>query len=115
MTTYGHNLATIVNNADRLKQISKATLSLDDLVLVTTCNSVYKIRKKENNLFEVSGGWFDRKGLSPFVVTVRGCSWGGNIIKMDIIAACGLRLEFGNSLITSPIRKIAVIKFKNMN
>ena len=115
MSAYGHSLETIVNSSDRLRQISKATLGLDDLVLVTTYNSVYKIRKKDGNLFEVSGGWFDRKGLSPFVVTVRGCSWGGSIIKVDIIAACGLRLEFGNSLITSPIRKISVIKFKNMN
>lgn len=115
MTSYGHNLAAIVDNVDRLRQIPKATLGLGDLVLVTTCNSVYKIRKKENNLYEVSGGWFDRKGLSPFVVTVRGCSWGGSIIKVDVVAACGLCLEFGNSLITSPIRKIAVVKFKNLN
>ena len=115
MTAYGQSLETIVNNADRLKQIPKATLDLGDLVMVTTYNSIYKIRKKENNLYEVSGGWFDRKGLSPFVVSVRGCSWGGSIIKVDIIAACGLCLEFGNRLITSPIREIAVIKFKNMN
>jgi hypothetical protein len=115
MSAYGQSLETIVNNSDRLRQIYKAALGLDDLVVITTCNSVYKIRKKEENLFEVCGGWFDRKGLSPFVVGVRGCSWGGSIIKVDIIAACGLRLEFGNSLITSPIRKISVIKFKNMN
>jgi hypothetical protein len=115
MTAYGHSLKTIVNSVDRIGQISKATLGLDDLVLVTTSNSLYKIRKKENNLYEVSGGWFDRKGLSPFVVTVRGCSWGGSIIKVDIVAACGLCLEFGNRLVTSPIRKITVIKFKNLN
>ncbi len=115
MRVYGHNLETIINQVDRMKQIPKASLNWGDTIFVTTHNSIYKIRKKENNLFEVSGGWFDRKGLSPYLVTVRGCSWGGSIIKVDIIAACGLCLEFGNRLITSPIRKIAVIKFKNMN
>ena len=115
MPAYGHSLETIVNNVDQLKQIPKSTVNFGDLVLATTYNSVYKIRKKENNLYEVSGGWFDRKGLSPFIVTVRGCSWGGSIIKVDIVAACGLCLEFGNRLITSPIRKITVVKFKNLN
>ena len=115
MRVYGHNLETIVENVDRVKQIPKASLNHGDLILVTTHNSLYKLRKKENNLFEVSGGWFDRQKLSPFIVTVAGCSWGGSIIKVDIVAACGLCLEFGNRLITSPILKIAHIKFKNLN
>jgi len=115
MRVYGHNLETIVGNIDQVQQIPKASLNPGDLITVTTHNSVYKLRKKESNLFEVSGGWFDRQKLSPFIVSVVGCSWGGSIIKVDIVAACGLCLEFGNRLITSPIRKIAHIKFKNMN
>jgi hypothetical protein len=115
MPAYGYNLETIINNVERLHQIPKASLNWGDIVFVTTYNSIYKIQKKDNKFFEVSGGWFDRKGLSPYEVTVRGCSWGGSIIKVDIVAACGLCVEFGNRLITSPIRKIDVIKFKNMN
>lgn len=111
----GRHLKAILSHAEQLQQIPKASLNLGDIVLVATQNSVYKIRKMENHLYEVSGGWFDRKGASPAILTVRGCTWGGSIIKVDIVAACGLCLEFGNQLITSPIRKIVVIKFKNRN
>lgn len=115
MRVYGHNLETIVGNVDRVHQIPKASLNPGDLIMVTTHNSVYRLLKRESNLFEVSGGWFDRQNLSPFIVNVVGCTWGGSIIKVDIVAACGLCLEFGNRLITSPILKIAHIKFKNLN
>lgn len=111
----GHHLETILSYADQLQQIPKASLNWGDVVLVATQNSIYRIRKMESNLYEVSGGWFDRKGVSPAILTVRGCTWGGSIIKVDIVAACGLCLEFGNRLITSPIQKIVVIKFRNMN
>ncbi|MBF8296509.1 MAG: hypothetical protein HW389_3054, partial [Bacteroidetes bacterium] len=60
-------------------------------------------------LYEVSGGWFDKKALSPVQLKISGCTWGGSAIKIDLIAACGLRIEFGNRLITSPIQKIFVL------
>jgi len=115
MSRLGHNLENSINVVQKLKQVPKAGLEFGDFIIATTCNSNYKIRKLENNLFEVSGGWFDRKGLSPTVLTIRGCTWGGSIIKVDIIAACGLCMEFGNNLITTPIKKIVIIKFQNMN
>ena len=31
---------------------------------------------------------------------------GGRVIKNDIVAACGLHLEFGNKVVTSRIKKI---------
>jgi hypothetical protein len=34
---------------------------------------------------------------------------GGSIIKVDIVAACGLSLEFGNRVVTSTIQKIFVV------
>jgi hypothetical protein len=69
----------------------------------------------EGGLYLVSGGWFDRKGFSPMKVTIRGCTWGGSAIKLDIVAACGLRLEFGNRVITSPIRKVFVFPYGSEN
>jgi hypothetical protein len=38
-----------------------------------------------------------------------GCTWGGSAIKQDIVAALGLRLEFGNSVRTARIREVRVI------
>ncbi|MEK6756278.1 MAG: hypothetical protein AABZ02_09020 [Bacteroidota bacterium] len=109
MIPYGYNLSTLVEHSDRLKQVRKSELQSGDCVLVKTHNSVYQILVNKDGTYVVSGGWFDRKGLSPTTITIAGCSWGGSAIKVDIVAACGLRLEFGNRLITSPIQKIFVL------
>ena len=115
MTKFGYNLAKIVSRMDSLQHVSRESLQPGDVVYIKTLNSVYIIRKAENNLYEVSGGWFDRKGLSPAITTIRGCSWGGSIINISMVAACGLYLEFGNNLVTSPIRQIIVVKSIQMN
>jgi hypothetical protein len=107
-----YSLEKIVNNALRLDQIPKDGLQAGDKVLITTQNSVYSIHVLENGVYQVSGGWFDKNGVSPMTITINGCTWGGKIIKKDIIAALGLCLEFGNRLVTSPIQKACVIPFK---
>ena len=43
-------------------------------------------------------------------VTINGCTWGGSTIKRDIVAARGLRLEFGNTVLTTRIKQIRVIR-----
>jgi hypothetical protein len=115
MTQAGYTLLGLVGHSQHLRQILKAELRVGDQVLVMTCNSTYSIRKAEGAFYYVSGGWFDRKGLSPLKTTIRGCTWGGSAIKLDIIAACGLRLEFGNRVITSPIRKAFVFPHSSQN
>lgn len=109
MSKLGYSLDKIVNNAIHLKQVRKAGLHFGDMVVIKTRNSVYSLRTLSDGSFLVCGGWFDKKGLSPMKTTVRGCTWGGSIIKMDIVAACGLCLEFGNRVVTSPIKKVEVI------
>jgi hypothetical protein len=115
MPKYGYNLEKIVSRMDSVQHVPRESLQQGDLIYIKTLNSVYTIRKTENNLYEVSGGWFDRKGMSPATMTIRGCSWGGSIINISMVAACGLYLEFGNNLITSPIREIIVVKSNQMN
>jgi hypothetical protein len=106
---FGYHLSTLVAETQRLRQVRKADLQSGDRVIVTTASSVYRIRVDRDGLYAVSGGWFDHKGLSPMKTTITGCSWGGSVIKVDVIAACGLCLEFGNRLVTSVITKIAVM------
>jgi hypothetical protein len=108
MKRLGHSLEKIVDSADHLKQVFKSDLRFGDLVLITTLNSVYSVRVLEDGYYLVSGGWFDKNGLSPFKTTITGCTWGGSIIKMNIIAACGLCVEFGNHVVTSPIQKVCI-------
>ncbi|NIM05187.1 MAG: hypothetical protein GTN65_06125 [Armatimonadetes bacterium] len=105
-----HNLERIVEQTATLPQVRKVDLQFGDLVLVTTRNSVYSIYTLDEGLYLISGGWFDRKGLSPAKITIAGCTFGGRIIKSDIVAGCGLRLEFGNRVVTTPIRKVCVVR-----
>ena len=115
MRGFAHSLDKIVMSAGNLKQVRKADLRFGDLVLITTRNSVYSVRVLDNGLYLVSGGWFDLNGLSPMKIRITGCTWGGSIIKMDIIAACGLCMEFGNRVVTTPIKKVCVIRYDNQN
>ena len=105
----GSTLASIVKSADHLQEVQKSSLSCGDWVFVKTVKSLYRIRALGGGLYEVSGGWFDKKALSPVQLRISGCTWGGSAIKIDLIATCGLRIEFGNRLITSPIQKIFVL------
>jgi hypothetical protein len=100
----------------RLSQpVQKSELRRGDRVVVATENSVYCINVLGDSTYSVWGGWFDRQGVSPVRLSISGCTWGGSVIKHDIVAACGLRLEFGNRVVTSRIQAIHVIRGKNMD
>ena len=101
-----YDLAHIVRQSKSLNQLYKSRLRRGDHVILKTSNSVYIIDVLENGQYIVSGGWFDKNNLAPTQTTIHGCTWGGSIIKADIVAACGLHLEFGNKVITSKIKKI---------
>ena len=100
----------ILDQVGRFEAIRKADLRCGDRVLVVTENSIYCIHVEEEGSYSVSGGWFDRNGISPVTLTISGCTWGGTAIKRDLVAARGLRLEFGNRVVTSPIRDVQVIR-----
>lgn len=93
-----------------VQQMRKSDLREGDQLLVATENSVYSMCVHEDATFSVSGGWFDSQGLSPARLSIAGCTWGGSAIKQDIVAACGLRLEFGNRVVTTRIREVRVFR-----
>ncbi|UCB53289.1 MAG: hypothetical protein JSV10_04200 [Candidatus Zixiibacteriota bacterium] len=109
------SLERIVAETVQLEQVCKKDLQFGDLVLITTRNSLYSVHVLDRGAYLVSGGWFDRKGISPLRTAIRGCTLGGSTIKMDIVAACGLRLEFDNRVVTTPIRKACVIRLSGRN
>ena len=106
----GYSLEAIAERAGSLEQVRKCDLDRGDRVLVATQNSLYTIWVLNDCSYWVWGGWFDRIGESPQRVTINGCTWGGTAIKRDIVAARGLRLEFGNTVLTTRIRHIQVIR-----
>jgi hypothetical protein len=109
-TSQYRTLGAIVDCTERLKAVRRTDLELGDQLLVTTKNSIYSIYVLQEGLYSVSGGWFDRRGLSPSKVAINGCTWGGRAIKVDILAASGLHLEFGNNVVTSRITNYQVIR-----
>ena len=46
---------------------------------------------------------------------INGCTWGGSAIMIDIVAACGLHLEFGNRVVTSKIRQFSVVRSRKQS
>ena len=99
-------LTDIVEECETLNQLHKRSLKVGDTIILKTVNSVYLIKVLEEERYSVSGGWFDKSNLSPIRTTITGCTWGSSVIKKDIVAACGLHLEFGNKVVTSRIKKI---------
>jgi hypothetical protein len=111
MAKVGYSLESIVAHSLRVKGVRKSDLSPGDRVFIKTCNSLYEILVLGNGKYSVSGGWFDKKGLSPRKIGITGCTWSGSAVKVDIVAACGLCLEFENRLITSTIQKVMLLPF----
>ena len=99
-------LTYFVNDSQTHYQLHKSSLRTGDTIILKTNNSFYLIKVLEEEKYTVSGGWFDKNNLSPATTTIHGCTWGGSIIKKDIVAGCGLHLEFGNKVVTSRIEKI---------
>jgi len=115
MNKIGLNLEQAVTYASRLTHVPQKDLEFGDSVFIATQNSTYFVIVLEDGFYLVSGGWFDLHGFSPMKTTIAGCSWGGSIIKIDVVAVCGLCLEFDNRLVTTPIKTIDVIKSGSMN
>lgn len=108
-TTKYRTLNAIVDQIGSLDAVYKSDLEIGDRLVVTTRNSTYYIDSFQHGRYTVSGGWFDRHGLTPADIAINGCTWGGHAIKEDLLAACGLHLEFENSVVTSRILQFQVI------
>lgn len=112
---YCESLDRMINRIIYLYGVRKDELMFGNLILISTVNSKYSVYVSDGDHYLVSGGWFDRKRLSPIKIGINGCTWGGNIIKTDIVAAYGLHMEFSNGLVTSKIQKVAVFKMIGRN
>lgn len=110
MIAHARTVEAIVEQAALLESVQKADLQFGDRVVVATENSIYSIAVLEDTTYVISGGWFDREGLSPARITIVGCTWGGTAVKRDIVAALGLRVEFGNRVITSRVREVRIMR-----
>ena len=115
MMTLGATLAGIAQTSHLFPQVRKDEVSPGDWLIIRTVKSEYRLRALGEGLFEARGGWFDKKGFAPMTIGVAGATWGGSAIMPQVLAACGLRVEFRNRLITSPVRSIVIVPGKLLN
>ena len=90
--------------ADLVDGVRRRDLHSGDRIIISTKNSVYSLTARADGSFDVSGGWFERKGEGETRVEVRGCTAGGHAIFTDHIAARGLFMEFADGLRTTRIK-----------
>lgn len=109
------SLDRIINRIISLDEVRKNGLRFGDLILISTVNSTYSVYVLDDDYYLVFWGWFNRNGLSPIKLGINGRTWGGHIIKIDIVAACGLHVEFSNGLVTSKIQKVTVLNIIGRN
>ena len=108
-------LDSLIQSVDRVGGVEKIHLNEGDILFARTRNSTYRIRSLGGNAYEVSGGWFDKKGLSPARTSIAGCTWGGSAIMTSLAVATGLCIEFGNRLITSRVSTVHLIRKSRQN
>ena len=61
----GHELNNLADQSDYIVQIYKNKLKPGDIIIIRTMNSTYSIKVADDGSYIVSGGWFDKKNLSP--------------------------------------------------
>ena len=110
-----HDLRSLVRKAANATGIRRHDLSDGDILLLYTQNSIYTARKLETNQFAVSGGWFDLNHENEVVTSIVGCTWGGSSIHRDFVASCGMRVEFGNRVLTSVLKRVVRVPAALMN
>ncbi len=111
----GVALSALLEDAETIRQVRKHELHDGDWLAVKTANSIYTIRVMGNGEYLIAGGWFDAHGYSSSRVRINGCTWGGSVIKVDVVAACGLHLEFSNRVRTSAIKTIVFMPGARLN
>ena len=104
---WARTLDAITKHARLDQVIQKSDIHWGDRVIVKTRNSTYCLLALGDDTFAVSGGWFEKNASGA--VGVNGCTYGGRAILHDVVAGCGLFLEFGNNVLTTRIRDVRVV------
>ena len=113
--TRAHSLAALTEHAGQAVGIRRSELHPGDVVMLHTRNSVYRARFLDDGKFAVSGGWFDQHYTTEFVTSITGCTWGGKCINREFVGSCGMRVEFGNRVITSILQRVVCIPATMIN
>ena len=109
MQTGAHNLSHLTEHASRAVGIRRSELFAGDVLMLYTRNSVYTAQYLGNGKFSVTGGWFDLNEDQSSEISIAGSTWGGKCINRELLASPGMRVEFGNRVITSVLQRVVRI------
>jgi len=110
-----YNLEQFVAHAGTSTGVRRDDLRIGDVLMVYTLNSVYRARHTGASCFAVSGGWFDHHHDGEVHTSIRGCTWGGSCINRAFVASPGMRVEFGNRVLTSTVQRVVHIPSTMLN
>ena len=110
-----HSLSALIEHATNASGVRRGDVLPGDVIVLHTRNSVYKARCLHDGKFAVSGGWFEQHYTGEFVTSITGCTWGGKCINREFLGSCGMRVEFGNRVITSVLQRVVRIPGTMMN
>ena len=115
MRTRAHLLTDLTQHASVAVGVRRAEVGPGYVLVLYTQNSVYSARCLGNGMFAVSGGWFETEGQPEVLTSIAGCTWGGKCIQQDLVASPGMRVEFGNRVLTSVLKRVVKIPASMMN
>lgn len=115
MKTSAHFLSSLSEHAESASGLRRDDIRSGDVLLLYTQNSLYSARSLRDGRFAVSGGWYDQHYELEFVTSIVGCTWGGKCIHQAMVASPGMRIEFGNRVLTSILQKVVHIPARLMN
>lgn len=104
-----------IRHATHARGVRRSDLKDGDVLILYTQNSVYTARKIDATRFVITGGWFDAHGQEGVATSIVGCTWGGSSIHREFVASCGMRVEFGNRVLTSTLQKVVRIPAALLN
>ncbi len=109
MDTRAHSLSNLTDHASQATGVRRGDLNPGDVLMLYTLNSVYSARFLGDGTFAVTGGWFSQNHSDEVNTRIAGCTWGGKCIQQDLVASPGMRVEFGNRVLTSVVQRVVRI------
>jgi len=107
--TRAHSLSALTEHASNANGVRRGDVQAGDVVVLYTSNSDYQARRLKDGRFAVSGGWFEKHYTTEYITSITGCTWGGKCINREFVGSCGMRVEFGNRVITSVLQRVVRI------
>lgn len=110
-TRASRTLDLLSEHARTIDGIRAGDVEAGDRLVVRTRHSLYTLTALGNGVFRVAGGWFAANAQESDEVRIVGCTWGGRAILTNLVAAPGMCIEFDNSVRTTSVRDVRLLRY----